>query len=327
MAMFSLFCFHVIFTPIVGLTCIQSQQQVEEVNVERKLDNDNRLITLEECQSWYNVPPEEADEYGWRSLVTIEDPTEVSPDEKHAVHMAMLKTVTPFGLRLAAELITAPSQPDSNALGLFPGDRTNTISILPEFATPELLSSIRKTIQRKCPGWRIVLVGGTDEFKIFIDSTSFGFVEGARGKTLDESLSNVVRIESKWIDSTKGESDRQLEIVKTALAKHLTESKPPTPKIIATFDNYEGDKGWCIVWVFHTGKKEHDFQLSPEQDSSSRAFAVGSDGNLCEYYELDPKNRLGVINETFFNKSQGFEKTVKLIESKPKNEKSSKKSN
>ncbi len=265
MAMLTFFSFRIIFMLTVGLTCFQSQQQIKEVPVERKLDNDNRLIAYDEYQSWYNAPPEEAAELGARSLVTIENPTEVSPDEKHAVHMAILKTVAQFGIRLAAELITAPTQKDSNALGLFSGDRTYGISILPEHATEELLFSIQKTIQTKCPGWRIVLFGARKEFKIFIDSSSFGFVEGARGNTMAESLSNAVRIESQWLDSTKGEEVRQLEKVKVALANHLAESKPPGPKIIATLAILEETNKNLLFGFFILAKKYMTFSYLPNK--------------------------------------------------------------
>lgn len=277
----------------------------------------NEVISDGEMNAWYNPPRELAGGDESDSVIfTVQEPVSVSEQEKLEVHDSIQKAANPFELRICPELLSAKTSHSTNAVGLFSVDRTYAIEVA-DFTvlTEPCIKAIQSIIKNKHPDWRIVLFGPCDDCKICIDARSCKVPKQTRGSSLSESLSNAILIQKRVVDATDGEEARQLAVAKNALAQYLALNAKSESAIIAMFDNWRGQKGTCVIWLFHRGKAYHDFSLTFQPGSYGKRFEVSAEGRLFELYELDEK-RVGYLVETVFEQSGGFEKTVDIMSAK-----------
>jgi hypothetical protein len=221
-------------------------------------------------------------------------PTE---EEKMHVGLRLSSVFLRHGVKLSIEHLKAPSVPHSNGLGGFPGDRSFCVEIENwKLLNKDVILDLAEELSRQPNRWRVMLNGRVREcaFCIYQDSVAFDAL--ILKESLADSMGRAIELESRAYDSSQGNSDRQLEEVKEQFRNTFLIERQH-PHIVVVFDNWRGQKGSCVIWVFHNGSTYHDFKLEPAHNSMDQNFEVRMDGTLHELYDLMPSERAGFLVE------------------------------
>jgi len=218
--------------------------------------------------------------------------------EKIEVGLRLSSTLLKHGIQLAIEHLNAPSVPNSNGLGGFPGDRSFSVEIVNwKLLNEDVVLDLAKELGRQPNRWRVILSGRVRECAFTIYQDCVAFDASVLRDSLAGSIRRVSELESQAYDNSQGNSDRQLEQVEDRFRTSFIIERQRS-HIVAEFDNWRGEKSSCVIWVFHTGKEYDDYKLEPAQDSMGKKFEVKRDGSLHKLYELVPRERAGYLIES-----------------------------
>jgi hypothetical protein len=286
----------------VAVVTVALRRAVHLVSVGRRdIGKENQTVkclpSYPEYTGLYNVAPEDfsADaNFAGAARTTFFVSTDHLPkltwDEFDGARAAMMEALSRYGRRPNMDAKQSQSYYRDCVIDEFK-DRTLRVE-LPDFRvlTPEFVDGVQRDVLAGRPLWRVFLVAVSPETVVLIypDAVRVGALPA--DADWRAALSGVVATVHNALESTRGPERRQMEYLLRRMPAELDQLRQQPFRLVAVFDNYEGDERELSLWFLFAGEDRWaGYSLNsddPDATSATGRVVLKPDGTIDEFYEI-----------------------------------------